>query len=82
MIWNSGKKRTVAFSFQRLASRFGLVADSSLCRWVNAMSDEMYRLLLGAVFGLQIIVISFVPYLGYPVHAIMTAWLYSLYSFE
>ena len=54
----------------------------SFTRWIAAMSEELYRLLLVTLFLLQLSLVSLLPYVGPALSVLHLCWLYSLYSFE
>ena len=54
----------------------------SFQRWIAAMSEELYRLLLVTLFLVQLSLVSLVPVFGPPLSVLHMCWLYSLYSFE
>ena len=54
----------------------------SFQRWVAAMSEELYRLLLVTLFLVQLSLVSMLPVVGQPLSVLHMCWLYSLYSFE
>ena len=54
----------------------------SFQRWVAAMSEELYRLLLVSLFLVQLSLVSLLPVVGPPLALLHMCWLYSLYSFE
>jgi etoposide-induced 2.4 mRNA len=56
--------------------------DWSFARWLQSMSEEIYRSLLVGGYFVQITLVSFVPYIGKPVFGLYLCWLYALYSFE
>ena len=54
----------------------------SFQRWIAAMSEELYRLLLVSLFLVQLSLVSLLPVVGQPLSVLHLCWLYSLYSFE
>ena len=54
----------------------------SFQRWIAAMSEELYRLLLVTLFLVQLSLVSLLPVVGPPLATLHICWLYSLYSFE
>ena len=57
-------------------------ASLSFQRWIAAMSEELYRLLLVSLFLVQLSLVSLLPIVGQPLCVLHMCWLYSLYSFE
>jgi etoposide-induced 2.4 mRNA len=54
----------------------------SFQRWVGAMAEEIYRIILVGAYMIQVTVCSLVPVVGQVVVVMQLAWLYALYSFE
>eukprot|EP01083_Nonionella_stella_P139632 426295_1 len=54
----------------------------SLPRWIQTMSEEIYRQLLISSLWLQVFLMYFVPYVGNALAFLYLCWLYALYSFE
>ncbi|CAL8463691.1 g3225 [Coccomyxa elongata] len=49
---------------------------------LDQMAQELYRVVLFAVFYLQVCLLGMVPYLGPALYGVMVSWLYALYSFD
>jgi etoposide-induced 2.4 mRNA len=54
----------------------------TLDRWVNAMAEEVYRLIMTLLFLVQRFVVAQIPYVGTFLGTVHWCWIYSLYSFE
>ncbi|KAK9917318.1 hypothetical protein WJX75_003111 [Coccomyxa subellipsoidea] len=49
---------------------------------LDQMAQELYRVVLFAVFYLQVCLLGLVPYVGPALYGVMVSWLYALYSFD
>lgn len=59
-----------------------LINSTIVCRMLDTMSEELYRMVMIAVFMLQAVLTSFIPRVGFWLSALQTCWMYSLYAFE
>lgn len=72
----------IAEAAHRIRNGEVVETNFSFERWIRAMSEEAYRLLLAMSFSIQSAIFAFIPVIGPYISFIHLCWLYSWYSFE
>eukprot|EP00899_Mesostigma_viride_P008544 jgi/Mesvir1/17691/Mv07871-RA.1 len=80
-----GDMAAAALRTQAIRDNGRRVAPTSamkLSRLLNAIGEEVYRIVLSAVFFTQVFVVGLIPYVGRVSSVLLLSWLYGFYSFD